>query len=122
MPSLLVVDDDLTVLNVLFELFSDEHLCHTAETAEGAIELLRSQDYNLIVTDISMPGLSGEALLGFVKTHSPGTPVIFVSGHRDKECERRLRVKGAAGFLPKPFELAEIKAQVERALDSRGRF
>jgi DNA-binding NtrC family response regulator len=119
MASLLLVDDDETLLEVLFELFSREHECNTAETAEAAFELLRSREYDLVVTDISMPGMSGEALLGFIKTHSPGTPVIFISGSKDRELAQRLRVKGAAGFLSKPFDLAEIRERVARALEGR---
>jgi DNA-binding NtrC family response regulator len=121
LASLLLVDDDETLLAVLFELFSQEHECNTAATAEAAFELLGSREYDLIVTDISMPGISGEALLGYIKANSPGTPVIFISGLKDREIAQRLRVKGAAGFLSKPFDLAEIRERVARALVGRGR-
>ena len=121
MASLLLVDDDETLLEVLFELFSQEHKCNTAATAEEAFELVRSREYDLVITDISMPGMSGEALLGFIKVNSPGTPVIFISGSKDKELVRRLRVKGAAGFLPKPFDLAEIRERVAQTLEGRRR-
>jgi DNA-binding NtrC family response regulator len=121
MASLLLVDDDETLLEVLFELFSQEHECSTAETAEAAFEVLGSREYDLVVTDISMPGMSGEALLGFIKTNRPGTPVIFISGSKDRELAQRLRVKGAAGFLSKPFDLVEIRESVTRALEGRRR-
>jgi DNA-binding NtrC family response regulator len=85
MASLLIVDDDQSVLDLLSELFSADHLCHTASTAEEAIGRLDSHDYDVIVTDISMPGMSGEDLLGFVEAHRPSTPVIFVSGLTDEE-------------------------------------
>src|SRR5829696_10542864 len=100
MPSLLLVDDDETLVEVLFEL-------------------LLSREYDLVVTDISMPGMSGESLLGFIKTNSPGTPIIFISGSKDGELAQRLRVKGAAGFLSKPFDLAEITEKVAQALEGR---
>ena len=122
MNSLLLVDDDETLLDVLFELFSPEHSCDTAGTAEGAFDLLRSKEYDLVVTDITMPGLSGEALIGFIKTNRPGTPVIFISGSKDAELARRLRVKGAAGFLSKPFDLAEIRERVAQTLEGRRRY
>ena len=107
------------MLEVLFELFSEEHGCDTAATAEEAFELLRSREYHLVVTDISMPGMGGETLLGYVKVNSPGTPVIFISGSKDRELAQRLRVKGAAGFLSKPFNLAEIRERVAHALGGR---
>lgn len=121
MPSLLIVDDDKTLLDVLFELFSHEHSCDTAATAEEAFGLLGSKEYDLVITDISMPGMSGEVLLGYVKANSPGTPVIFISGSKDRELAQRLRVKGAAGFLSKPFDLAEISERVVRTLEGRAR-
>ena len=121
MASLLLVDDDETLLEVLFELFSQEHECDTAATTEEAFELLRSREYNLVVTDISMPGMSGEALLGFIKINRPGSPVIFISGSKDRDLAQRLRVKGAAGFLSKPFDLAEIGETVAQALGGRRR-
>ena len=121
MASLLLVDDDKTLLDLLFELFSREHDCNSAATAEAAFDLLRKRDYDLVLTDIKMPGMSGEALLGFIKVHRPGTPVVFISGSRDAELAQRLQVKGAAGFLPKPFDLFEIRESVTRTLVERGR-
>ena len=121
MASLLIVDDDQTLLDVLSELFSAEHVCHTAATAEEAIGRLDSHDYDVIVTDISMPGMSGEDLLGFVKAHRPGTPVLFVSGSTDEERAERLLRRGACDFLQKPFPLEKIVERVTWALRQRRR-
>lgn len=121
MASLLIVDDDQTILDMLVELFSEEHLCHTAGSAEEALEQLGSQDYDVIITDIGMPGMGGEDLLGFIKTHRPMTPVIFISVSNDMRRADRLLVKGAFGYLQKPFRLEEIEAQVSRALEHRRR-
>src|SRR5436305_13856947 len=107
MASLLIVDDDQIILDVLSELFSGEHLCHTASTAEEAVKQLAAHDYDVIVTDISMPEMSGEDLLGFVKAHRPGTPVLFVSGSTDEERVQRLMTKGAYDYLQKPFQLED---------------
>jgi DNA-binding NtrC family response regulator len=119
--SLLVVDDDKTILDVLFELFSDGHLCHTASTAEEAIERLMSQDYDVVITDISMPGMSGENLLGFVKVYRPKTPVLFISGSSGREHAERLLKRGASGYLMKPFQLEEIATKVARIIEHRRR-
>lgn len=121
MASLLIVDDDETVRDTLTELFSGEHLCKAAATAEDALALLASPDLDLIITDISMPGMSGEDLLGFVKTYRPRTPVVFITGSGGRENAERLMNKGAVGYLTKPFRLEEIEAEVERALERRAR-
>ena len=121
MASLLIVDDDPVVLDTLSELFSGEHRCDTAATAEEAIATLSSCEYDVIVTDLVMPGLSGEDLLGFAKAHCPGTPVLFISGQTDEERARRLLAKGAFDYLQKPFGLPEVFEKVGLALEERRR-
>ena len=121
MASLLIVDDDETILDVLYELFSDGHLCHTAPTAKDALKRLRSQDYDVVITDISMPGMSGEDLLGFIKVHRPKTPVLFISGSAGRQHAERLLTKGAFDYLLKPFPLEEIVQRVARTLEHRKR-
>ena len=121
MASLLVVDDDETIRGVLLELFSDEHLCHTASSAEEAVERIMAQDYDVVITDIAMPGMSGENLLGFVKVYRPKTPVLFISGSAGKEHAERLLKRGACGYLMKPFQLEEIVERVARTIEYRRR-
>jgi DNA-binding NtrC family response regulator len=116
MATLLLVDDDRVMLEVLSEFFSGEYVCHTAANAEEALRLLGSDDYDAVVTDLSMPGLSGEDLLGFVKAHRPGIPVIFISGSIDEERTGRLLRKGAFDYLKKPFPLEELARRVSLAL------
>ena len=120
MARLLLVDDDRTLLDLLSELFWGMG-AHCASTAEEALGRLSKEEYDVVVTDISMPGMSGETLLGFIKTHSPGTPVIFISGAIDRERAERLRVKGAFDYLQKPFQLQEIYEKVALALEHRRR-
>jgi DNA-binding NtrC family response regulator len=119
LSSLLIVDDDDTISGVLLELFSGQHLCHTAATAEEALKRLESNEYDVIITDLSMPGMSGEHLLGFIKTHNPRTRVIFISGSRDKQNAGRLMAKGAVSYFVKPFNLEDLRERVEWALKQR---
>jgi DNA-binding NtrC family response regulator len=119
MATLLIVDDDEVIRSSLFELLSEEHLCHTAASAEEALKRLESQDYDLIITDVSMPGMSGEDLLGFIKVYTPRTPVIFISGATGRMGSEELLVKGGVDYLLKPFRLEEIEERVARALGRR---
>ena len=116
MASLLIVDDDETLGDALVDLFSEEHLCHSAGTAEEALTQIQVHEYDLIITDISMPGMSGEDLLGFIKCYRPRTPVIFISGSSDTVCAERLVRKGAFGYFSKPFRFEEIEERVARAI------
>src|SRR2546423_1353532 len=104
MASLLIVDDDETILDVLFELFSDGHLCHTAPTAEEALKQLRAHDYDVVITDVSMPGMSGEDLLGFIKVYRPKTPVLFISGSAGREQAERLLPTGRFRLRVEAFQ------------------
>jgi DNA-binding NtrC family response regulator len=119
MASILVVDDDDAIRDTLCELFSDQYLCHTAETAERALTLLRSEVYDVVLTDISMPGLSGLELLGHVLQTYPGTPVIVISGIGDQEHAQGLIDLGAFDYLLKPFRLEVVEESVSRAMTYR---
>src|SRR5947208_327874 len=117
MAAILIVDDDDAVRDVLYDLFSDEHLCHLAATAEQALAFIDEQPYDVVLTDISMPGLSGLELLGHLRQARPGTPVIVISGIGDRTHAEGLTRLGAYDFLLKPFRLEEIEGSVTRALE-----
>jgi DNA-binding NtrC family response regulator len=119
MASILVVDDDDAIRDTLYELFSGQYLCHTAETAEKALTLLQSEIYDVVLTDISMPGLSGLELLGHVLQSYPGTPVIVISGIGDQEHAEGLKNLGAFDYLLKPFSLEGVEDSVKRAISYR---
>ena len=119
MPSVLVVDDDDTIRDTLYELLSEEYLCQTAETAEKAFARLEADSYDVVLTDISMPGLSGLELLGHIRQKFPDTPVIMISGIGDHEHAQGLIKLGAFDFLLKPFSLEVVEKCVQRAVEYR---
>ena len=121
MPKILIVDDDETIRDTLYELLSAEYVCQTAETAEKAFARLDADQYDVVITDISMPGLSGLELLGHVRQKFPDTPVIIVSGIGDQEHAQGLIRLGAFDFLLKPFSLDVVEKSVRRALEYRKR-
>lgn len=120
MAAILIVDDDDAVRDVLYDLFADEHLCHAAATAEQALAFIDEQPYDVVLTDISMPGLSGLELLSHLRQTRPGTPVIVISGIGDRTHAEGLMRLGAFDFLLKPFRLEEIESSVARALEYSG--
>ncbi|MGH9872466.1 MAG: response regulator [Pyrinomonadaceae bacterium] len=117
MPRILVVDDDDTIRDTLFELLSEEYLCQTAETAERAFARLEADAYDVVLTDISMPGLSGLELLGHIRQKFPSTPVIMISGIGDQDHAQGLIKLGAFDFLLKPFSLDVVEKSVSRAVE-----
>ena len=121
MAAILIVDDDDAVRDVLYDLFSEEHMCHAAATAEQALAFIDDQPYDVVLTDISMPGLSGLELLGRLRQTQPGTPVIVISGIDDRTHAEGLTRLGAFDYILKPFQLEVVEESVERALNSRTR-
>jgi two-component system nitrogen regulation response regulator GlnG len=117
MADILVVDDDDVIRDTLCELFSADYVCQTADTAEDALAKLEAQAFDVVLTDISMPGLNGKELLEKVVELYPGTPVIIMSGHSDQEHAQSLMSRGAFDYLLKPFRLEVVEASVKRAIE-----
>ena len=117
----LIVDDDDTIRDTLYELLSEDYICQTAETAEKAFARIEADTYDVVLTDISMPGLSGLELLGHVRQRFPDTPVIMISGIGDQEHAQGLIKLGAFEFLLKPFSLEVVEKSVRRAVEYRSR-
>jgi DNA-binding NtrC family response regulator len=121
MAEILVVDDDDIIRETLCELLSLDHACQTAQTAEEALARLEAQAFDVVLTDVSMPGLSGFDLLNRVVQLYPGTPVIIISGLSDQEQAQNLIGLGAFDYLLKPFRLEVVEDSVRRAIEHRSR-
>jgi DNA-binding NtrC family response regulator len=117
MADILVVDDDEVIRETLDELLSASYSCQTADTAEQALAKLEAQRFDVVLTDISMPGLNGMELLKRVVEKYPGTPVIIISGHSDQDHAEELISRGAFDYLLKPFRLEVVEESVRRAID-----
>ena len=116
MATLLIVDDDSIIRDTLHELFSENHACHTADRAEQALAYLDIETYDVVLTDIAMPQLSGRELLKHIQTKHPATPVIVISGLSNEADARALMDMGAFAYFAKPFKLEDIEDAVDRAI------
>ena len=116
MATLLIVDDDSLIRETLHDLLSTSHECHTADRAEQAFAYLEIENYDAVLTDLSMPGLSGRELLNYIQDTHPATPVIVISGMPEGGYGQEVIEMGAFAFFRKPFKLEEIEDAVERAI------
>jgi two-component system, NtrC family, sensor kinase len=117
--SLLIVDDDASVRHLFAECLSARYYCTTAANAEEALALLAGGAFALVLTDVSMPGLSGIELLRRVVAQYPDTAVVVISAiDRTQRVLDAIRL-GASDYLVKPIELDVLELAVERALDRR---
>ncbi len=115
---ILVVDDDPVVGKSFTRVLSQDkgYVVITAENAAEALERLREQEYDLVFTDIKMPGMDGVELAERVKAKRPWTPVVIVTGYGSTANENRARNAGVSGFLNKPLSPEMIEDSTEQAL------
>lgn len=114
---MLIVDDEPEITAILSDLFSDQHDCTTAGSAEEALEKFGSRDFELVVSDITMPGMSGLEMIPHVKRMRPNTVVVMISGMQTVESAIGALRLGAFDYVMKPFDLRQVEAVVKRALD-----
>ena len=115
-PRLLVIEDDAVLGRHLGEYLADRQyqvtLCH--EGPQG-LEEAGSGEYQLVLLDILLPGLSGLDLLAELRKTSP-VPVIVVSALGDEQARIEGLISGADDYLPKPFSMAELAVRIEAIL------
>lgn len=114
---ILIVDDEESVRSLLFDLLCDAYRCDVASSAEEALDLVERGYYNVILSDIMMPGMSGIELLERVSHQRPDTTVIMVSANHDTRRAVGALRQGAYDYIVKPFELEEVELSVSRAID-----
>jgi two-component system response regulator PilR (NtrC family) len=116
MASILVVDDERSMRDFLKILLEKEgHEAHTAEHAEAALNLIPDHNFDVVVTDIRMPGMSGIELLGEIKEDNPDLTVIMITAFASPDDAVLAMKNGAFDYISKPFNVDEIKSVVESA-------
>ena len=114
---ILIVDDEPEITAILTDLFETEYNCDSAGSAERALEALKDQEFALVVSDITMPGMSGLEMIPYVKERSPNTVVVMISGMQTVESAIGALRLGAFDYVMKPFDLRQVEAVVKRALE-----
>jgi len=120
---LLVIDDEKNIREGLAEsLSNDGYDVVCAENGEEGWKLFSNGDIDLVITDLKMPGLTGEELMRRILTQVPGFPVIILTGHGTIEQAVAAMHDGAWDFLSKPVDLDHLSMKVKRALENRELF
>jgi two-component system response regulator PilR (NtrC family) len=117
---ILVVDDETSMQEFLQILLSrDGHETVTCGSATEALVALESDDWDLVISDVRMPGMSGLELLDQVRQLSPETTVILITAHGTTESAVEAMKHGAYDYLTKPCSVDEIRLVVGKALEKR---
>jgi diguanylate cyclase (GGDEF)-like protein len=117
--TILIVDDEASVLSVLNRFLSGEFEIITAKTGTEALKLAQEQHPDLILLDILLPDLDGYNVIVQLKSNAEtnAIPVIFITGLNSEEDEEKSFLLGASDYIIKPFKPAAIKARIRKHLD-----
>ena len=111
MARILQIEDNEDIQNILFNLFSEEHdIIQAYSGTEGEL-VFQSQEIDLVLLDIMLPGKGGEEVLKFIRQRS-SVPVIMLTALGDKHLISQYLLDGANDYIVKPFDLEEVYARV----------
>jgi len=114
---ILVVDDEATIRSSLVEaLNAVGYKVDSAETGEDALARCHLEEYDLLITDLKLPGVTGLEILQALRNQGRATPVIMMTAYGDVDTAVQAMRLGAYDFIQKPFKLGDIKKQVRAAL------
>lgn len=120
MSKILIIEDEQSIRNVLKNILKDENADYQVdEAADGkeGVDMLRKESYDLIMSDIKMPGLDGIEVLERALVLSPDSAIIMISGHGDIDTAVECIKKGAYDYISKPPDLNRLLNTVRLALD-----
>jgi len=117
--SILIVDDEVGPRESLRMILKSMYEVHTAENGQEAINFISQKKVDLVTLDLRMPGLSGMEVLQEIKKLQPDIEVIIVTGYGTLTNAQEAIRYGAADFISKPFNVADIIAIVSKAFERR---
>ncbi|MDH3359789.1 MAG: sigma-54 dependent transcriptional regulator, partial [Desulfobulbaceae bacterium] len=118
MHTILVVDDEPNYLIVLSELLRDEgYEVFTANCGEDGLQIVKTTDLELVITDMRMPGIDGMALLKEIKSYNSDLPVIMITAFGEVEPAVAAMQAGAINYLTKPFNNDELLLNINKAVE-----
>jgi diguanylate cyclase (GGDEF)-like protein len=114
---ILIADDDPQIRAMLRALLREDYECRQVCSAEEALALLRRHEFDLVLSDIMMSGISGLEMVPEVLQLAPDTVVIMISGEQTVESAIAAMRVGAFDYITKPFDLRHVEAAVRRGLE-----
>ncbi len=106
--SILIVDDEEIIREFLYEVLNEDFEISIACDGQEAIEKLKKRKFDLIITDLKMPRVSGEEVVKYARQSDPDSKVIVISGYSSLYTVSQSVNSGACAFLSKPFSIKEL--------------
>jgi CheY-like chemotaxis protein len=119
---ILIIDDEEIIIKSVKKLLEAEGFeVFVIKNGEDALAVAEEEDFDLIISDVRMPGISGIEVVRRIyasleKRESPRPPFMFVTGYADKDCEKQAKTLDAAAYIYKPFDISEFLEIVNRTL------
>ena len=118
--TVLIVDDDSSIRWVLARALSNTQFkVISCDNGQQALDMIRSNHPQLVITDIQMSGMSGLELLNIINQNWPDLPVIMITAYADTDLATKTHELGAFDYLPKPFDINHVIKLCQRAVDSQ---
>ncbi|MFC1689375.1 response regulator [Pseudomonadota bacterium] len=118
-PQVLVIDDDAVVGRSFDRVLSEKgYEVSTALSGEEALKDMENTEYDVVFTDIKMPGMDGIEVAERIKARCPWTPVVVITGYGTTENEAKASVLGVSGFVRKPLTPDMIESITLKALEN----
>ena len=116
---ILVVDDELDMLMLLRMIIEDntDYEVETTNNPSEALKMVTKNDYDLVITDLKMPGMDGLELCDEVREIDPDLPLIIITAYGSLETADEAMKKGVADFITKPFRKDSILFTMNRVLE-----
>lgn len=115
--NILAVDDDKEFLTLLYDVLKDEgYEISVAESMPDAVKKVKDTLFDLIITDKNMPEPKGADLINEIKSISPASKIIVLTGFGDVESYLELMNLGIYDYLNKPVKMSELKITIKKAL------
>ncbi|WP_075342139.1 sigma-54-dependent transcriptional regulator [Tenacibaculum agarivorans] len=122
MSKILIIEDEAAIRRVLKKIISEENDAYQVEEAEdglAGIELIKNNDYDLVLCDIKMPKMDGVEVLEKARKIKPEIPMVMISGHGDLDTAVNTMRLGAFDYISKPPDLNRLLNTVRNALDRK---
>ena len=120
---ILVIDDEELIIRSLAKLLEkNNYETFIAKTGQDALVMVEEEEFDLIISDIRMPGLNGiEAIKGIYEIlkerNIEKPPVIFITGYASKECEQEAKTLNPVDYIYKPFDISSLVNRIKTTLD-----
>lgn len=116
--TILICDDEAGVRDSLQMILGEDYHLHFVTNGEEALEYLRTNDPDLVISDIKMPKMNGLETLKALKALKPHIRVLIITGYESSDVAAQAIKLGADNYLAKPFDREEVRSQIQTLLSS----